>query len=80
MAGLEDINVDATSDAGLVIVAPRASEVDKLQVTVQAAESLPVIVVCPDLVDMGVTGLSLNARQLRERLISTFEEAYLLRT
>lgn len=80
LAGLEEADIDPEKDAAVVIVTPRASEVENLQIVVEAAVSLPVVVICPDLVDMGVTGLSLNARQLRDRFIDTFEEAYFLRT
>lgn len=64
---------------GVFIVAPRASEVEDLEEGVSQAGDLPTIVVNPDLVDMGVTGLSLNARSLRERVIDMFETTYFLR-
>lgn len=66
--------------AGVFIVAPRASEVEDLELAVEESGNLPIVVVNPDLVDMGVTGLSLNARQLRERVIDTFETTYYLKT
>lgn len=64
---------------GVFIVAPRASEVRDLERAVEQADGVPLVVVNPDLVDMGVTGLSLNARTLRERVIDTFETSYYLR-
>lgn len=64
---------------GVFIVAPRASEVEDLEAGVAQAGDVPTIVVNPDLVDMGVTGLSLNARTLRERVIDAFETTYFLR-
>jgi Domain of unknown function (DUF1995) len=64
---------------GVFIVAPRASEVEDLERAVLQAADLPVVVVNPDLVDMGVTGLSLNARMLRERVIDSFETTYYLK-
>lgn len=64
---------------GVFIVAPRASEVEDLEGGVAQAGDMPTIVVNPDLVDMGVTGLSLNARTLRERVIDAFETTYYLR-
>lgn len=63
----------------LFIVAPRASETDRLVRLVKKAHG-SVVILNPDLVDMGVTGLSLNARRLRESLLDTFEPAYYLRT
>lgn len=39
----------------------------------------PVILVNANLVDMGATGLGFNARQLRQRLLNTFETVYFLR-
>lgn len=80
VAGLEEAAVDAAADAGVVVVAPRASDVERLCAVVAAAGGLRVAVVNPDLVDMGVTGLSLNARRLRESLIDTFVPAYYLKT
>lgn len=79
LLGLEEADVDATADAGVMIVAPRASEVETLESAVNSAKDLPVVIVNPDLVDMGVTGLSLNARRLRARLIDTFEVVYYLK-
>lgn len=70
----------APDDAGVIIVVPRASEVGLLPSTVDAATELPIVVVNPDLVDMGVTGLSLNARKLRINLIDSFETTYYLKT
>lgn len=77
--GIEEADI-GPDDAGVVIVVPRASEVTLLPKIIDAAQGLPVVVVNPDLVDMGVTGLSLNARQLRKNLIDTFESAYYLKT
>lgn len=79
MKGLEQALV-TPDDAGIIIVAPRASEVGLLPSIVEASQGLPVVVVNPDLVDMGVTGLSLNARRLRTSLIDTFETTYYLKT
>jgi len=81
ISGLEEIPVDKeiTEDA-LIIVAPRASEVKYLENIVDANTSIPVLVVNPDLVDMGVTGLSLNARTFRTRFIDTFKNVYFLKT
>lgn len=77
--GLEQTMI-TPDDAGVIIVAPRASEVGLLPSVVDAAEGLPVVIVNPDLVDMGVTGLSLNARKLRINLIDSFEPTYYLKT
>lgn len=81
ISGLESAIDDITNVSAIIIVAPRASDVERLQeVVLSAAGSVPIIVLCPDLVDMGVTGLSLNARQLRERLLDSFESSYYLKT
>lgn len=77
--GMEQSNLNPDEDSGTFIVVPRASEVDLLASIVNTAQSLPVIAVNPDLVDMGVTGLSLNARRLRKDVIDTFEQAYYLK-
>lgn len=83
ISGLEQVDVAKCAegaDAGVIIVAPRASDVARLCAVVDAADDARVVVVNPDLVDMGVTGLSLNARMLRKRLVDTFESAYYLKT
>jgi hypothetical protein len=46
---------------------------------VDLAGDTPVLMINPDLVDMGVTGLSLNARRLRERVVDRFDTVYYLR-
>jgi hypothetical protein len=64
-------------------VAPRATEVDALEELARAASehnSLRLIVLNPELVDMGATGLGLAARRLRERLLNGLEPVYYLRT
>ncbi|KAK4530355.1 hypothetical protein CCYA_CCYA04G1212 [Cyanidiococcus yangmingshanensis] len=70
-------------DITCVVVAPRATEVDALQELARAAtehESLRLIVLNPELIDMGATGLGLSARRLRERLLNGLESVYYLRT
>lgn len=62
-----------------VIVAPRAGEVEGMERAVDAAGDAPIFILNPDLVDMGVTGMSLTARDLRTRLIDSFEYAYYLK-
>mmetsp|Transcript_11228 Transcript_11228/g.30231 ORF Transcript_11228/g.30231 Transcript_11228/m.30231 type:complete len:399 (-) Transcript_11228:62-1258(-) len=85
LAGLER-EVPSADDAGFVIVVPRASEVQRLEQFASKASPLfsakgarAFVLVNPDLVDMGVTGLGLTARQLRERFLSSFETAYYLK-
>lgn len=68
------------SDAATIVIVPRASEVDTLAKIVSNAGDDVIIVVNPDLIDMGVTGLSLNARRLRANVIDQFDSAYFLRT
>lgn len=80
LSGIEQAEIDAAEDSGLIIVAPRASDVESLCEVVDEAGDMRIAVVNPDLVDMGVTGLSLNARRLRQRLIDTFESSYYLKT
>lgn len=84
VTGLETATVTPTT-AAVVLVCPRASEVAGMERLVEAslereADPMPFIIVNPDVVDMGVTGLSLNARQLRERVMRRFETVYCLRT
>lgn len=78
LVGLEQY-IARDGDAAVVVVVPRASEVDRLAALVREAGDSSVIVVNPDLVDMGVTGLSLNARRLRMQVIDLFESVYYLR-
>jgi len=64
-------------------VTPRATEVDALQELARAAnehDSLRLIVLNPELIDMGATGLGLAARRLRDRLLNGLEPVYYLRT
>lgn len=77
LVGMEEYESDADDDA-VVLVVPRASEVDAMVRVVDGATDL-VMMVNPDLVDMGVTGLSLNARQLRAAVIDTFVNTFYLR-
>lgn len=79
VSGLDGARVDPSVDEAVAVVVPRASDVDRMEAIVADAGGIPVLIVNPDLVDMGVTGLSLNARQLRERFIDAFETAYYLK-
>lgn len=84
VTGVEMAVITPTT-AAVVLVCPRASEVAGMERLVvgaveREANPLPFIIVNPDVVDMGVTGLSLNARQLRERVMRRFDTAYCLRT
>lgn len=84
VTGLETATITPTT-AAVVLVCPRASEVTGMERLVEAslereADPLPFLIVNPDVVDMGVTGLSLNARQLRERVMRRFDTVYCLRT
>ncbi|PXF47140.1 hypothetical protein BWQ96_03082 [Gracilariopsis chorda] len=65
----------------VMVVAPSASEVGALVRVAQRAveDGTPLMMLNADLVDMGVTGLSLNARRLRAQLIDSFENAFMLR-
>lgn len=64
---------------GILIVAPRSSEVDILESAVDKIGDIPAVIINPDLIDMGVTGLSHTARRLRERITDNFETVYYLR-
>jgi len=85
IVGFENESPRVEDDA-FVVVAPRASEVEKLEKLTEMAspflssKARPVIMINPDLVDMGVTGLGLAARELRQRLLSTFETVYYLKS
>eukprot|EP00172_Hildenbrandia_rubra_P003023 Plantae.Rhodophyta-Hildenbrandia_rubra.ctg4392.p1 GENE.Plantae.Rhodophyta-Hildenbrandia_rubra.ctg4392~~Plantae.Rhodophyta-Hildenbrandia_rubra.ctg4392.p1 ORF type:complete len:295 (-),score=45.45 Plantae.Rhodophyta-Hildenbrandia_rubra.ctg4392:554-1438(-) len=67
-----------TEDCVCVLVAPGAKEVEILQRLVDKCDRM--ILLNPDLVDMGVTGLSLNARKLRDSVIDLFQTVFCLRT
>lgn len=80
VVGIEQFERRA-DDAAVFVVVPRASDVDGLVKLVDACAGADdvIIVINPDLVDMGVTGLSLNARQLRTAVIDTFDTVFYLR-
>lgn len=80
VGGLEQAEIDGEGDIALIIACPRATDTKRLVDVVESAEGKPIVVVNADLVDMGVTGLSLNARRLRERLVDRFEWGYCLKT
>jgi hypothetical protein len=69
----------------LIMICPSAVDVEAMEKIVDKEspflnkDARPVILVNPNLVDMGATGLGFNARQLRQRLLSTFESIYFLR-
>ena len=69
---------DVTDRDVCVLVAPAAREVEMMRRLVQKNSAL--IVVNADLVDMGVTGLSLNARKLRTEVVDLFETSFWLKT
>lgn len=80
VVGLESAKVADDVDA-VVVVVPRGADVDELRRVAADAEEMDaaVVVVNADLVDMGVTGLSLQARQLRSELLDGFEYGFVLR-
>jgi len=78
VVGLEQYKRNA-DDVAVVVVVPRASEVDLFAFMVKEAGDWTVVVMNPDLVDMGVTGLSLNAQRLRKEVIDTFDSVFYLR-
>lgn len=79
LVGIEQYKSRGDDDTAVMLVVPRASEVDDLGAVVDGAGDAPVIMINPDLVDMGVTGLSLNARRLRTAVIDTFDNVFYLR-
>lgn len=78
IVGMEQY-IPQEDDAAIVIIVPRASEVGRLATLVEEAGNTPVVMVNPDLIDMGVTGLSLNARRLRSKVIDLFDNVYYLK-
>ena len=73
----------AATDRALIMVCPKASEVDSLKVVLRDVEeglNIPVIFINPELVNMGVTGFGAAGRMLREQLIDTLVNTYYLRT
>mmetsp|Transcript_12501 Transcript_12501/g.38169 ORF Transcript_12501/g.38169 Transcript_12501/m.38169 type:complete len:289 (-) Transcript_12501:168-1034(-) len=76
----------ADEDTAVLLVSPRASEVEPLTDFVNVVSPLfkqsarPFILFNPDLIDMGVTGMSLTARRLREEVLNTFETVFYLKT
>lgn len=79
LEGMEQRDIADDVD-GVMIVSPRASEVDRLCSLIDDAGDRVVVLINPDLVDMGVTGLSLNARRLRKSLTERFDTVYYLKT
>eukprot|EP00188_Purpureofilum_apyrenoidigerum_P005888 Plantae.Rhodophyta-Purpureofilum_apyrenoidigerum.ctg8219.p1 GENE.Plantae.Rhodophyta-Purpureofilum_apyrenoidigerum.ctg8219~~Plantae.Rhodophyta-Purpureofilum_apyrenoidigerum.ctg8219.p1 ORF type:complete len:296 (-),score=40.49 Plantae.Rhodophyta-Purpureofilum_apyrenoidigerum.ctg8219:859-1725(-) len=76
----------ADEDTVVLLVSPRASEVETLTNFVNVVSPLfkqsarPFILFNPDLIDMGVTGIGLTARKLREEVLNTFETVFYLKT
>ncbi|KAA8497338.1 hypothetical protein FVE85_1067 [Porphyridium purpureum] len=85
IVGFENM-LPAEDDEAFIIAVPRASEVEQLERFVNEAAPMfsskarPTIIINPDFVDMGVTGLGLAARQLRSRFLSTLESAFYLKS
>ncbi|KAJ8900715.1 hypothetical protein NDN08_000016 [Rhodosorus marinus] len=77
--------VDDSIDA-VILAAPGAIESSSMGEFIDRISPLflesakPVIMFNPDLVDMGVTGMSLTARELRERVLKPFETIFYLKT
>lgn len=67
-----------------VMVCPKASESEAFEAAVEAAscdpDSLGCLVLNPNLIDMGVTGLGYSSRLYQERVMDRFIPAYFLRT
>ena len=80
LEGMEKLKFEADKYVGAILVTPRASEVENMVNYLETVPlGTPVVMLNPDLVDMGVTGLSLNARTLRKNVIDKFAQAYFLK-
>jgi len=83
---LDSVTRDQTSqsDEAFIILCPRAPEAeDTLRVVTKLSEEhagKPIVLINPDLVDMGITGYGMAGRLIRERLLDTFTTIYYLRT
>ncbi|NEQ24954.1 MAG: DUF1995 family protein [Microcoleus sp. SIO2G3] len=62
-----------------IFVEPSAVEVEKVEQLCNEAGSRPVVMLNPRLEDIGAVGIGWSGRQLRERLLNTFESCYYLR-
>uniref|UniRef100_A0A7S1TG31 DUF1995 domain-containing protein n=1 Tax=Compsopogon caeruleus TaxID=31354 RepID=A0A7S1TG31_9RHOD len=86
IVGLDRLRMENLKADTYVVVSPRASEVERLEKLADAAspnlspDASSLIMVNPDVVDMGVTGLGFAARELRRRLFSTFETIFYLKS
>uniref|UniRef100_A0A7R9U859 DUF1995 domain-containing protein n=1 Tax=Pinguiococcus pyrenoidosus TaxID=172671 RepID=A0A7R9U859_9STRA len=71
-----------SSDAALVLLCPRAEDLSAIEKIYQAAQgaATPVVMINPNLIDMGTTGFGYAGRLVRERLIDNFTIVYQLRT
>lgn len=72
----------AESDRAVLLVCPRAEDLDSLESLYRASQErgMPVIMMNPSLIDMGTTGFGYAGRLVRERLIENFDISYQLRT
>jgi Domain of unknown function (DUF1995) len=74
-----------SNDTVVIFFCPKASESNSIEQIIQRIESETnqvqvIVLVNPNLVDMGVTGFGLSGRMLRERLIDPLQYVYYLRT
>ncbi|GJQ11813.1 hypothetical protein GpartN1_g3604.t1 [Galdieria partita] len=73
------------SQGWLIMICPSAVDVEVMEQIIDrespflSKDARPTILINPNLVDMGATGLGFNARQLRQRLLGTFESVYFFR-
>jgi len=66
-------------DTLLLLVAPTAVEVERVEALCNLAAARPVVLLIPQLESVATVGIGYAARQLRDRFLSTLETAYYLR-
>mmetsp|Transcript_38135 Transcript_38135/g.55954 ORF Transcript_38135/g.55954 Transcript_38135/m.55954 type:complete len:358 (-) Transcript_38135:330-1403(-) len=84
---LDSVTRDQTSDddEAFMILCPKNSEADDVErLVARLGEGVhagrPVLLVNPELVNMGVTGYGMAGRRIRDRINSAFQTVYYLRT
>ncbi|CAM9632036.1 unnamed protein product [Ascophyllum nodosum] len=72
----------ADTDVGCILLCPRNSEADRALQLVKKIEEKEqfMILVNPELINMGTTGYGLAGRRIRDEIISAFHTTYYLRT
>jgi len=80
MRGIGELKAQIQPEERLFLfIEPSSVEVDKVEQLCQEADTRPVVFLNPRLEDIGAIGIGWTGRQLRARLLNTFESCYYLR-